>query len=78
MRISTTTLALVGCFAVAPAFAQSPDVGKGLFDQYCSGCHGVTAVGDGPVAEYLTVPPADLTGLAAANDGQFPMRNNFV
>ncbi len=38
----------------------------------CSGCHGRTGAGNGIVSTKLKVPPADLTKLAANNDGIFP------
>ncbi len=47
--------------------------GKITYRVYCSNCHGEKARGDGSLAELLKVPPADLTRLAAANDGKFPM-----
>ncbi len=46
--------------------------GKATYQRYCRNCHGEEAHGDGPVAEYLRVPPSDLTGLSQQNDGQFP------
>jgi mono/diheme cytochrome c family protein len=53
---------------------QPGDAGKGsqLYKIHCASCHGTTARGDGPVAEFLTVRPADLTGIAARNRGVFP------
>ena len=48
-----------------------PD-GQALFQQDCAGCHGVTGMGDGPVAQSLGVVAPDLTGLAARNGGTFP------
>ena len=47
-------------------------VGADLYGSYCAGCHGAGGKGDGPVAEVLTVPPADLTSLARRNGGQYP------
>ena len=73
MRIYPTFLALAVCLSATAAAAQSPDVGHGLYNQYCMACHGEGGAGDGPVREYLTIPPADLTALTAANDGVFPM-----
>jgi mono/diheme cytochrome c family protein len=52
--------------------AGSPALGRTVFRVYCASCHGQEAKGDGNIAKYLTVKPADLTGLAAANGGQFP------
>lgn len=39
--------------------------GRDLYVRYCASCHGTSARGDGPVADVLSVRPADLTGLAA-------------
>ncbi|MEM8961582.1 MAG: c-type cytochrome [Acidobacteriota bacterium] len=46
--------------------------GKVLYRVYCRNCHGDAAKGGGPVAEYLTVEPTDLTVLAATNEGVYP------
>lgn len=46
-------------------------VGQDLFRAWCRSCHGPEGEGDGPVAEHLRVPPADLTMLSARNDGHF-------
>jgi mono/diheme cytochrome c family protein len=42
------------------------------FETYCASCHGESGVGDGPVAEYLALEPADLTKLSRKNGGPFP------
>ena len=47
-------------------------VGESLFRAYCTSCHGPTAEGDGPLAESLRVPPANLTMLKKNNSGEFP------
>lgn len=65
-------------FAGLPAaLAEEPtafgvDYGKEEFRISCSSCHGVGGKGNGPVAEILKVPPADLTRIAARNGGVFP------
>ncbi|MGC9420488.1 MAG: c-type cytochrome, partial [Rhodovulum sp.] len=41
--------------------------------QACAACHGESGVGDGPLAELMTVPMPNLTQLSATNDGAFPM-----
>ncbi len=41
----------------------------------CSGCHGRTGGGNGIVSTKLKVPPADLTRLAANNEGIFPYQD---
>ena len=52
--------------------------GKRLYEIYCSNCHGDTGRGDGPTAEYLKIPPTDLTRLASDNDGEFPMARIYT
>jgi hypothetical protein len=42
------------------------------FETYCASCHGESGIGDGPVAEYLALKPADLTKLSRKNGGSFP------
>lgn len=52
--------------------AARTDLGAELFQSYCVQCHGTSGQGDGPMAEHLDQPPADLTALALANDGRMP------
>lgn len=47
-------------------------LGKADFQTYCASCHGRTGVGDGPVAEFQALEPADLTKLSRKNRGAFP------
>ncbi|HXW31415.1 MAG TPA: cytochrome c, partial [Xanthobacteraceae bacterium] len=44
-----------------PYDAASIANGERLFGQYCTQCHGQSAMGDGPAAAHLPRPPADLT-----------------
>ena len=46
--------------------------GPGMYHNYCSACHGLGALGDGPAAKALTKAPADLTRISARNGGTFP------
>lgn len=68
-------LAVFLCLVAPPALAAEPNVAEGaeLFAQNCAICHGEAGVGDGPMAEILTVKPSDLTRLSASNDGVFPV-----
>lgn len=56
-----------------PAFAQNAEEGAATFLDHCAGCHGATAMGDGPLASLMTTPPPDLTELAARDGGEFPL-----
>jgi mono/diheme cytochrome c family protein len=49
------------------------NLGKREYLRSCASCHGVSGKGDGPVAKSLSPPPADLTKLAEANHGVFPI-----
>ncbi|WP_424964958.1 MULTISPECIES: c-type cytochrome [unclassified Dinoroseobacter] len=55
------------------AVADPVDEGRQLFRDYCVTCHGMEAVGDGPMTQVLTISPPDLTRLGADNDGVFPV-----
>jgi mono/diheme cytochrome c family protein len=76
-------LSLVGAVAllilvggpVVQANAQTPipaDPGRGDFMNYCAACHGVSGIGDGTVAEFLTLSAANLTQMSLKNGGIFP------
>ena len=59
---------------VACAPEPVPSAGAQAYQDYCAICHGTRALGDGPVAPELEVPPPDLTRIASRNGGVFPMR----
>ena len=67
-------LATLGMVATSAAGEEPTvaDVGRGVFERYCSGCHGVGGKGDGSFVKYLKAPPPDLTMLAKRNGGTFP------
>ena len=50
---------------------DEPPTGAEDFAAFCSGCHGASGVGDGPMAASLDARPADLTRLARRNGGSF-------
>jgi len=61
--------------ACMSGFAASADeTGEGEYMNSCASCHGVDGKGAGPVASVLSIKiPKPLTGMSAANDGEFPM-----
>ena len=50
----------------------SPSIGRDTFRSFCATCHGIDARGEGPLAEHLRIPPANLTLIAQRNGGEFP------
>ena len=55
-----------------PISHSDPVSGAQMWKDYCAACHGATGTGDGPAAEILKSPPADLSLLAKQNNGKFP------
>ncbi|WP_135505988.1 c-type cytochrome [Roseovarius aestuariivivens] len=67
---------LTTCFAtmtLCATAAMADDLGKTEYMNACASCHGASGVGDGPLAELMTVTVPSLTTLSANNDGTFPM-----
>lgn len=67
----TTGVALL--LASLSTNALADDAGKAEYMDSCASCHGAEGLGDGPLAELMTVPVPPLTNLTAKNDGVFPM-----
>lgn len=65
-----STLAVCQSGAENPGFMAAK--GRVTFKTYCASCHGLKAIGDGEIAQYLTVEPADLTQLEKKHGGEFP------
>lgn len=63
---ATAALAVAAC-------TNEVEVGRASYADLCATCHGPGGKGDGPSAALLAVPPSDLTQIAAANGGVFPM-----
>ena len=55
-----------------PMKGTSPASGKEMYTNYCAVCHGTDGKGNGPAAEALKTPPADLTMLSKSNNGKYP------
>ncbi|WP_371036882.1 cytochrome c [Rhodosalinus sp. FB01] len=59
--------------AAAPLAAEDPEAGQALYRTHCASCHGIDAMGEGPMRGVLTIKPTDLTALSADNGGVFPL-----
>ena len=69
----TLFVVVLGLAACAPGLGPIAHMqGAADFNELCAPCHGSDAKGQGPLAQGLDHPPADLTGLAARNGGVFP------
>jgi mono/diheme cytochrome c family protein len=74
-HLATGALVLsVGGVMIACAPEPVPSPGAEAYQDYCAICHGRRALGDGPLAPELKVPPPDLTLIASRNGGVFPLR----
>ena len=71
LRTVPRTVTLVLC-TVATVYGAD-ETGRTLYLRYCAACHGRSGQGDGPLAPALGQQPTDLTRIAAAHGGQFPM-----
>ncbi|MEJ2001969.1 MAG: cytochrome c [Maritimibacter sp.] len=67
-------------FFAATTFAAraEDDAGKNEYMNACAICHGESAQGNGQFAELLNVDVPGLTGLTAANDGEFPFLKTMM
>jgi mono/diheme cytochrome c family protein len=67
---------LVVVVSAGIVLAQSPgrdaESGSTLYNTYCASCHGTNGHGNGSIAIFLRVPPANLTQIAKRNKGVFP------
>jgi mono/diheme cytochrome c family protein len=63
----------IALFPLTPALADETDIGARLYQESCSGCHGASGKSGGELSQLLNIETPALTGLAAANDGVFPM-----
>jgi mono/diheme cytochrome c family protein len=71
---------VAACLCVATvAAAEDADseysVGREEYVVACAACHGENADGNGPIATMFKGRVPDLTGIAARNDGVFPLLN---
>ncbi len=56
---------------------SSRDFGQREFQRSCASCHGASGKGDGALVPYLRRSPPDLTQLARANQGVFPLQRLY-
>lgn len=74
--MSNTALGLAA-ISVAAGIALSgaalaDEAGEAEYAANCATCHGAAGMGNGPLAEYMSIEVPDLTTIAQRNDGEFP------
>lgn len=72
-RVAALTSSFIGAALsglTGPAVADV--VGEREYMVACAGCHGESALGDGPFADLLNIETPSLVGLSQANGGTFP------
>lgn len=73
MKIWTATAAMLAVVLIeGQCLAQERSYAEEEFINSCAACHGREGRGNGPLAEALSMRPADLTSLGARNGGVFP------
>lgn len=72
LAMLAAAVALTLMLIASPAAAEEDTIGADEYRTSCLSCHGVGGRGDGPLAQFLTVKPTDLTALARNNGGQYP------
>lgn len=71
--ILTLLVAITVAGRVAHAADDLRDAQRATYLRYCGACHGPGGKGDGVAATVMRPKPTDLTGIAKANGGEFPM-----
>jgi mono/diheme cytochrome c family protein len=70
---SLLTAAFLTGSALTGTTAMADETGEGLYMDACASCHGAAGMGQGPMAEFMSVNVPSLRALSANNDGVFPM-----
>ena len=72
-------LHLIAVLSLLTACAHAPSrrdvsnmTGAEMYQSFCASCHGVSGVGDGPVAPLIKTRVPDLTRIAHRDGGEFP------
>ncbi len=62
----------VAAFVASGSNGFAEVAGEYEYTVACAGCHGESAMGDGPLADLLSISTPSLLSLTRANDGVFP------
>jgi len=75
LKITMKPAAILAALSIglSASSAAAEEVGEAEYLSSCASCHGVAGEGGGPMNDVLSLAVPSLTGLAAENDGVFPM-----
>lgn len=74
MRLaSIMTAAFLTGSALTATTAMAEETGQSLYTDACASCHGAAGMGEGTMAEFMSVKVPSLRDLSKNNDGVFPM-----
>ncbi len=74
MRLASfLTATILSASALTANGAMADEDGQALYMDACATCHGAAAMGEGSMAEYMSVNIPSLRELSLNNEGVFPM-----
>jgi mono/diheme cytochrome c family protein len=71
LAVAALTISATGASAALRNADDFPS-GQQIFQDHCATCHGTDGMGNGPMAQELKTPPADLTKISVRAGGTFP------
>jgi hypothetical protein len=72
LSVAAVLLVLGACAQVPSQRDVSLMSGGEMYESFCASCHGVTGVGNGPIAPLIKIGVPDLTRIAQRDGGEFP------
>ena len=74
MRKLNSKVGLLAVLILSSSPVLADDAGEREYNVACAGCHGESAMGDGPLAGLLNISTPSLLSLTQGNDGTFPFQ----
>ena len=72
MKFLNSKAKLLAVLILSSSPALADVAGEREYNVACAGCHGESAMGDGPLAGLLNIATPSLLSLTQGNDGSFP------
>lgn len=71
------TALFISCMSYAQENIEINNIGKQEFIKNCAVCHGSDGKGAGPILDFLSKKPADLTVISKNNGGVYPLASVY-